>query len=311
MSAYRRIVWNEGMLLGPHHFQQAERHVLGEMQYRLDAAVPHAWGVRRIGIDEDALRNKRFHLLELEAVLPDGTLVRLPAIDPAPAGRDLDGAFGSDRSVLDIYIALPADRPGTPRTRLAGTAGPSDSRLLSESLGLHDENSPGVETEILVARQNLRILVSGESLDGFTALQVAQLRKTEDGAIILSPDFSPPGLSIQGSGPLPGIIVSILENLSAKADVLASQTRQGGDSVQFGTSDVLLFWQLHTVNAVIPTLAHYRRHPETHPVHAYLTLARLAGSLCTFASDRRAREVPEYDHEDLGGTFRRLEALIR
>ena len=311
MSGYHRVVWSEGMLLGPHHFQQAERHLLGEMDYRFHVAVPFAWGVRRIAIDEDALRNRRFQLRELEAVLPDGAAVRLPGIDPVPTGRDLESAFGPERSSLDVFLALPDNRPGIPRTRLPGTDGVTDSRYVSEGLPLHDENAPGPETEVLVARQNLHILVSGESLDGFTTLPIARLKKTEAGLPFLDPDFAPPSLSIQAAGPVPGIVVSVLENLSAKADVLASQTRQGGSKVQFGTSDVLLFWQLHTVNAVIPVLAHYRNHPDMHPVHPYLALARLAGALCTFASDRRAREVPGYDHENLGRTFRALEKMVR
>ena len=55
MGTYSRVVWTEGMFLGPHHFQQAERHLLGEMGYRLQLAVPHAWGVGRLEIDTDAL----------------------------------------------------------------------------------------------------------------------------------------------------------------------------------------------------------------------------------------------------------------
>ncbi len=311
MSGYRRVVWNEGMLLGPHHFQQMERRLLGEVEHRLEIAVPGAFGVRKITIDEDALGNRRFHLMELEAILPDGTLVRLPAIDPVPAGRDLQAAFGADRSVLDVFLALPEDRPGAPRTSLPSSAGDSDSRLLAESVGLQDENAPGAETEILVAHQNLRILVSGENLDGYTTLPIARLEKSEDGAIIRAPDYAPPSLTLQAAGPVPGILVSILENLSAKADALDSQTREGGGSVQFGTSDVLLFWQLHTVNSIIPVLAHYRRQPATHPEHVYLALAGLTGALCTFATGRHPREVPAYDPENLGPVFRQLEAMIR
>ena len=97
MAGFHRIVWNEGMLLGPQHFQQAERHLLGEMGYRLGLARSHAHGVRRIEIDRDALANGHFQLLELEALLTDGTAIRLPEVDAVPEGRDLSQAFGAER----------------------------------------------------------------------------------------------------------------------------------------------------------------------------------------------------------------------
>lgn len=311
MSGYRRVVWSEGMLLGPHHFQQAERHILGEMGHRLEVAIPHAWGVRKIAVDDDALANGNFHLLELEAILADGTAIRLPAIDPVPTARDVTAAFGADRASLDVYLALPDDRPGSPRVRPTEDANASESRFRAETVRIQDENSPTSEVEVAVARPNVRLLVSGENLDGFSALHIAKLHRSAEGVIRRDPDFSPPALSIEAAGPAPEILRLILENLSAKSDTLKIQTRQAGGKVQYGTSDVMLFWQVHTVNSAIPTLAHYQREGNAHPVRVYLTLVELLGSLCTFAEDRHPREIPPYEHENLGGTFRRLEELFR
>src|SRR5262245_6165657 len=148
MSGYRRMVWTEGMLLGPHHFQQMERHLLGEMEHRLDLALPWSWGVRRLVVDEEALANGRFNVLELEAILPDGSAVRLPAIDPVPVGRDLSVAFTADRARLDVYLAIPEERPGTARVRPGKEGGAVDSRFRSETVRLADENAPGSDSEV-------------------------------------------------------------------------------------------------------------------------------------------------------------------
>jgi type VI secretion system protein ImpJ len=299
------------MPLSPHHFQQAERHLLGEMSHRLAVALPYAWGLRRLVIDEDALGNGRFHVLELDAVMPDGTSIRTPAIDPVPVGRDLATAFTADRARLDVHLALPEERPGTARVRAAPESSAVDSRYRAETLRLADENAPGSETEIAVARANVRILLGGESLDGYATLKIAQLERSSAGVIVRSRDWAPASLSVEAAGPAPSILRFVLESLSAKSDVLKVQTRQVGGKVQYGTSDVMLFWQVHTVNSWIPVIAHYQRTPQAHPFELYGALAQLLGGLCTFASDRHPRDVPPYEHENLGGMFRKMESLFR
>ncbi len=311
MSRTRRVVWSEGMLLSPHHLQQAERHVLGEIAYRHQISTPHAWGVSRLEIDSDSLKAGRFTLLALEAVLRDGTSIRVPAIDPVPPSRDLSKWFTPDRPALDVFLALPEERAGIPRVAAPGETAPAASRFAAEPVRIADENEPASEADVFVARQNLRILVSGESLDGFSSIHIARLERSEEGAIVAAPAFAPASLSIQAAGPVPSILRAMLEILSANSSALVQKTRQAGGTVQFGSSDVTLFWQLHTVNSFIPVLAHFQRHQESHPEALYLTLARLAGALCTFAANRHPREVPGYEHEDLGKTFRGLERIVR
>lgn len=311
MTGYRRMVWTEGMPLSPHHFQQMERHLLGEASYRLGVALPWSHGVRRLTIDEEALANGRFNVLELDVVLADGTALKLPGVDPVPTGRDLTTAFGADRARLDVYLAIPEERPGTPRVRPANEKAAHDSRFRSESLRLPDENAPSSETDVAIARANVRILLSGESLDGFTTLRIAQLERSSAGTIVRARDFSPAALSIEAAGPLPAIVRVFLEALSAKSDVLKVQTRQVGGKVQYGTSDVMLFWQVHTVNSFIPVMAHFQRTPQAHPWDAYVAMVQLLGGLCTFAADHHPREIPAYEHEALGTTFRKMEALFK
>lgn len=312
MSRQNRVVWQEGMFLGPQHFQQSDRALLGEVQFRQEATIPFGWGVRSLQIDTEALANGRLTLLEVDAVLPDGGLVRAPAVDPLPPSRLLGEAFGPDQTRLELFLATPEARAGIPLCRLPERTGAAETRQFGEVVQVLDENDPGKQVEILVSRLNLKLAFGGENLTGQVALKLAEIERTGDGRYALARDYAPPSLTLAAAGPLAGIVRFLLETLVTKSAYLSEGTRQrGGGLVDFGTADVGHFWLLHTANSFVPLLAHHQRNPRGHPLPVYLTLAQLAGALCTFVVDRHPRDLPAYQHENLGPVFRELERTIR
>jgi type VI secretion system protein ImpJ len=312
MSRENRIVWTEGMFLVPQHFQQWDRYSQGELKFRQNTFSPHAWGVCSAEFDLEALGNQRLKLEQVEAVMPDGSLVRAPAIDPIPPGRQFTENFSANLHRLDVFLAVPDHRPGVPECRPSGQGGVVESRFQSDPVKIDDLNNPGKEMEIMVGRQNLKLLVSGENLDGYICLKLAEIERSSSGEYRIANDYAPPALSISACGPLPDLLGSLTEALIAKSKALASQTRQRGEGmVEFGTSDVGTFWLLHTVNSFMPLLMDHRRTPGRHPRQVYATMAQLAGGLCTFGVDRDPSDIPEYDHAALGRTFTELTALIR
>lgn len=312
MSRENRIVWTEGMFLVPHHFQQWDRFNQGELEFRQGSFTPHAWGVVSIAFDLKALGNDRLKLDQVEAILPDGSMVRAPVIDPIPPGRQFSEQFTQNMERLEVFLGVPDQRPGVPECRPANQGGVVESRYHSDPVQVDDLNNPGKEMELVVGRQNLKLLVSGENLDGYICLKLAEIERSSSAEFKLAADYSPPSLSVAACGPLPDLLSSLVEALTAKGKALASQTRQRGEGmVEFGTSDVGTFWLLHTVNSFLPLLNDHRRTPGRHPHQVYLTMAQLAGGLCTFGVDRDPSEIPEYDHANMGKTFVELIAMIR
>src|ERR1051325_12018684 len=58
------------------------------------------------------------------------------------------------------------------------------------------------------------------------------------------------------------------------------------------------------LNRYIPELKHFARSNYIHPERLYDELLRLAGELATFATtERRARDYPAYNHDDLENVF--------
>ncbi len=311
MSQLNRIVWQEGMFLSPQHFQQWDRFAAGETWFRHNSLAPFAWGVQRIAFDLEALENKRLALDAIEAVLPDGTVVRAPALDPLPPSRQLEEVFTAQLSEMSVYLALPDRRPGVPVCRMGGRQGAVESPHLAETVEVEDENSPGKHIDMSTARQNLKLMLSGENLDGYITLKLGRIKRDSDARIVLDVAYAPPALSVEAAGPVPELLRSILEALAAKSSTLADQNRQrGGGMVEFGSGNIGNFWLLHTVNSYIPLISHLQEVSATHPLDLYRTLIQLAGSLCTFCFHLHPRDVPAYDHDDLGGTFNELTKII-
>jgi type VI secretion system protein ImpJ len=311
MTQQVRIVWQEGMFLSPQHLQQRDAFATDESWFRQVATQPFSWGVSRLQFDVEALENRRLALDAVEGVMPDGTVVRAPRVEPLPPGRQLEKSFTPELSHLDVYLALPERRPGIPACRTGGRQGTVESLYLSETVEVEDENNPGKMIDVTAARQNLKLLVGGENLDGFVSLKVGRLKRDADARIVLDTTFAPAALTLQAAGPLSGQLRTILESLAAKSSTLAEQTRQrGAGMVEFGSSNVGNFWLLHTVNAYIPLLAHLQRVVDTHPLEAYRVLAQLAGSLCTFSFKLHPRDVPAYVHDDLGPVFGALTNML-
>src|SRR5262245_63424291 len=91
MSRYRKVVWNEGMLLTPHHFQQWDNYYEELLSSRLASLVSYEWGVLDLQINRESIANGFFDLIRCSAVMPDGMLVNIPQTDPAPEPRPIQG----------------------------------------------------------------------------------------------------------------------------------------------------------------------------------------------------------------------------
>ena len=98
-------------------------------------------------------------------------------------------------------------------------------------------------------------------------------------------------------------IVGWIEN---KLDELS---RYAADPTSGGGLQSVDYFVLQLLNRQIPTLKHLQGSRFVHPERLYDELLRLAGELATFATpERRARNYPQYDHDDLENVF---EPLVR
>src|ERR1043166_458968 len=100
------------MLLAPQHFQQSSRRLEMLAQYGALLALPYCWGVRRLSLDTKLLPAGTFRVLDLEAILPDGSVVTHRPEEGRELMLDLSGEADQMRQGdLTVHLVLPARTP--------------------------------------------------------------------------------------------------------------------------------------------------------------------------------------------------------
>jgi type VI secretion system protein ImpJ len=312
MSRDRKVLWSEGMLLSPHHFQQWDNYYEDTLNFRLNTLSSFSWGLTDLQINREGLASGQFSLLRGAGVLPGGLPINIPAYDEAPPTRAIEGHFSASAETLDAHLALPVKRAGSANVRLDGGESSRPLRYRTDIVRLSDETSGENEREIAIARRNLKIVFGDEYLEDYETIKVAELKRTGTGAITLDDTFIPACLSISSSRYLMDILLRLLEILHTKSSSLSEGRGQRTRGLaEFSTSDVANFWLLHTVNSFIPILDHYYRVATSHPEQLFITMAQLAGELMTFSPTGHPKDLPKYHHTDLKLTFVKLDETIQ
>lgn len=315
MDIRQKVLWNEGLFLTPHHFQQWDRYLEAELWQRLRAIQPLCYGFTELKIDEDALASGELVVNRCAGIMQDGLLFSCPDADHVPPTRQLSAVFDTKGAIFDarrgavaVYLAAPLVRPGT---RAASVDDPN-TRFRQSNVLVRDENTAANEREVAVARKSLRVLLEGESLDDYTWLKMAEVVRGASGRIELVQTFVPPCLQLRASERLQLILRRILETLSARSDELTQQRRHRGSGVvEFAISESASFALLQIINAALPIIRHCHSQLGLHPERAFSELSRLAGVLFTFAGEGHPKDLPLYVHDDLSGTFSQLEEQLR
>ncbi len=177
---------------------------------------------------------------------------------------------------------------------------------------MRDENTGLSEKPVMVARKNLRLLFEDENREGSSTLRIARVRKTAAGLFQLDPHFVAPLLNLNASDYLLSIARRLVEILSAKSSALSGARRQKNQSLaDFTASDIANFWLLSTINTAFPEISHIFETRGGHPEALFAAMLSLAGALTTFSRKIHPRDLPAYDHDNLGACFTDLDEKLR
>ena len=310
MKQLQPVIWTKGTFLTPQHLQVQDRFLEDALQFRLQALKYCAWGFSELVIDQQKLAAGQFAISRASGIFPDGLLFDIPDADPAPASKALIEAFEPGAKSLDIYLTVPDYRQRG--LNVAVGQKESGARYVAEVATFRDENTGNAEKPVQVARKNLRFMVEGENREGNSSLRIANVEKAEGDTFRLNPRFVPPLLDIRASEYVQGVLRGLIEVLAARSSQLSGTRRQKNQSLaDFTASDIANFWLLYTVNSSFPIFSHLFEAKQGHPEELYSAMVELAGSLTTFSSKVRPRDLPLYDHDNIGQVFADLDEKLR
>jgi len=310
MKPLEPVIWAKGTFLTPQHLQLQDRFLENMLQFHLDALAFRPWGFRQLQVNQELLATGTFALSGASGIFPDGLLFDIPNSDPAPAPKPLAELFGPDDTEISVYLAIPQYRERG--LNVSAPLRQADTRYRAEVETFKDENTGASERPVQVARKNFRLLVEGESREGASALRVASVRRTPSGTFQLNPRFVPPLLDFTASDYVVSIARRLVEILSARSSMLSGARRQKNQTLaDFTTADIANFWLLYTINNYFPLLRHLFETRVGHPEELYSAMLSLAGALTTFSLKIHPRDLPLYDHEDLGACFTDLDEKLR
>ncbi|HMD75771.1 MAG TPA: type VI secretion system baseplate subunit TssK [Terracidiphilus sp.] len=309
MKFLSRVVWSEGMHLGPHHFQTQSRYFEDTLWFLSSNLRQEPWGFLHFSLDTEAMRNGLAILSFASGILPDGLIFDLPDCDSVPDPAHLSSLFSSTDSEIILYLAIPPRQDQGLDCDLGGGA---SARYDAVQRNLRDDSVGQGENSVSFARKNLVLLSQAQVSDHTVSFPIARVLRDGTGGFTSDPAFIPPCLRISASESL----VLLLHRLAQAIDEKIASTRSirlGSGRFELGTSalDVANYWFLHALCSALPALRHHLQDRRSHPEEVYRDLARLAGALSTFALESTQVEIPPYRHLDLTSTFRELDALIR
>jgi len=306
MSMFDRVLWEEGMFLGPQHFQQWNRQHEHLLARRVRAQQAHDFGLTELLIDEQALIGGTFGLVRVAGVFQDGAVFTCPDDDALPAPRRLVEAVSPGTTEAEVLLAIPRARLGNMAAD-PDDAGRGHARYTRSKFTAIDETSGAIERDLPVGRKNLRLLIAGEPDDDYETLRIAKVRRTGAGTFVLDPEYIGTCLYCSASRALMGLLRRVYELSAAKRDSLRARRGQVvGGAGQFSVIGAMNLLLEHTIASHLPEVAHLYHQAQVHPDDAYRAIAALAGALSTFSLADRPASPPPYDHQQPTAGFTAL-----
>ena len=93
MKYLSRVVWSEGMYLGPHHFQAQARYFEDSARFTTSNLWFEPWGLVAAQLDPEALKNGTVSLTHARGIFPDGLVFHMPECDTLPDARNIADLF--------------------------------------------------------------------------------------------------------------------------------------------------------------------------------------------------------------------------
>jgi type VI secretion system protein ImpJ len=301
-----KVIWSEGMFLQPQHFQQQDKYIEYLLRQTNKDLHSCAWGFSELKIDSHLLELGKIAIKTCRGIFPDGTLFDVRENDAAPIPLEIP----ANTSNCNIYLALALRNNAT--QEIGHNNEHNKYRYQADSIELTDNNSINQQTntQIQIAKLNLRLMLATDDCANYTNLAIARIQTVcPDLVITLDEQFIPPCIDIQATSTLPQFLQELLGLLRQRARSLATRIDLAGQENAATMTELML---LQLVNRFEPLVIHLTSVRKLHPLPLYKTLIQLMGELATFTREQhRPINLPVYLHDNLQQTYTPLIKELR
>lgn len=310
MKLLSRVVWSEGMYLGPHHFQIQGRYFEDAIRFVIEHAWFAPWGFTTYKLDEHAIENGQVALLNAQGIFEDGLSFAMPDCDPLPPERNVTDLLAPTAQSLLVLLAVPKRQEGGRNCDLDGNG--NHTRYRARNQPIRDVNNGADEKEVLLGEKNIAIVTEQEIDNSMDTIPLARILRDANGVLGYDPAFVPPCTKLTASKWLMHFLGQLIELFEEKRKVLlVPRGREGGFQAGLSQMEVSRFWFLHAINDGLAQFRHLYSSKRGHPEELFRELSRVAGALCTFNVESDPNTLPTYDHRHLDECFSALSFHIR
>lgn len=296
MAWEKRVVWTEGMILQPHHFQQQTRYHDAQLRQAINVCLPYPWGLLSIDVETSLLKSGKFGINRAEGVFQDGSLFSIPETDKLPNAIDIDQSHLN----ATVYLALPILRQGNNEINReqdgAGRYQLSEQEIKDVS-GVTN-NKAFVE----IAGLNCSLRTSLQDNSEFVCIALAKIDDiSPNGNISLCSEFIAPTLNCKINTHIGHFISELVSLAQHRMSSLAGRVSVAGKSTN---SEITDFIMLQTLNRYLPILRYMEGTDSLSPFYLYEKLIGLIGDMSTIIQkDKMVPALPHYEHHALANVF--------
>ena len=295
-----KIQWYEGMFLLPQHFQNADQRIDNLLALHCHYGLTFHWGVIACHIDEADLMSGKISILQLMAILPDGTVYSMNDEDRSRLSLDLNSLTIADDSAVTIHLALPEAIKEI--SNATPSANNDYARYRSyESSRFNDDNTGDNGQRLPILRPNLKLLTEDYVSHRYSTFPLLSVMKA-DNVYQRNPQFIAPQLQVKMTDHLGTMLMALTQKIRGKIVFLNKQLQNQNDDLL--SQDVKLFMRSLSM-ALLPFEALLKAE-RAHPFAVYHELCRLAGCMAMLQPTQMPPSFNAYNHNRLYDSYHQV-----
>jgi type VI secretion system protein ImpJ len=317
-TSLKPIFWHQGQFLQPQHFQHIDEFHKSEIDKLTRIANPYFFGVVLLELNEGALANDVFEVVNGEFIMPDGCYVDCPDNALLPP-RSFTPNWTDRHDPLRVYVGIrKMNHSDGNVTILSDFSNLEDvhTRYISSSQpeDVPDLYQKGPDAQLKQLTKVVKLFWQNEieEAQDYTLLPIAEII-IDGGVTKLSPVYIPPCLHIASSEVLLRNLKEIRDELAGRVRQLEDYKTPIGSSASTHVDGRLLIFRMMILHLSqnLPLLFHYIDTPTLHPWEIYAVLRQLIGGISSLSSqvnflgetETGEKLLPEYVHSELGQCF--------